>query len=241
MLKPRMNTDEACLQCHGDYRERLTEHTRHAAGSEGSRCVSCHMPHVVYSLLTTHRSHRIQVPRIEDSVGTGKPHACNLCHLDKSLGWTRDELAKWSGAAQRVTLTQDEEKVSSAVLMLATGDARSRALVAGAFANPAARQASGADWFAPFLTRFMAEERYPIVRYLAHRGLRAAHGPAADGYDYMASPADRAAQLDSLRARLDATISRSLPHLPLSHGRPDDAALRRLLGQRHDPDLTINE
>jgi predicted CXXCH cytochrome family protein len=241
LLKPKMNTDEACLQCHGEYRERLTEHTRHAATSEGSRCVSCHMPHVVYSLLTTHRSHRIQMPRLEDSVGTGKPHACNLCHLDKSLGWTRDELAKWPGGEKRVTLTEDEEKISSAILLMTTGDARSRALVAGAFSSPAARKASGSDWFAPFLTRLMAEERYPIVRYLAYRGLRAAHGSAADGYDYMAAPAERAAQLDALRSRLGDPISRSLPHLPLSNGRPDDAVLRRLMSKRNDPDVTINE
>ncbi len=55
------------------------------------------MPHQVYSLLTTHRTHRITIPRVRDSVGTGKPHACNLCHLDKSLGWTNDTLGKWYG------------------------------------------------------------------------------------------------------------------------------------------------
>src|SRR5262249_11286548 len=79
LLKPGMNTNEACYQCHGDSRDRLAAHTRHAADSPGSRCVSCHMPMQVYSLLTTHRSHRIQIPEVADSAGTGKPHACNLC------------------------------------------------------------------------------------------------------------------------------------------------------------------
>ena len=138
-------------------------------------------------------------------------------------------------------VTADSRPPRVRALALATGDARSRALVAGAFRNPAARKASGSDWFAPFLTRLIAEERYPIVRYLAHRGLYAAHGNAADGYDYMAAPSERAAQLDMLRSRLDAPIARPLPHLPLANGRPDDAAIRRLLNKRNDSDVTINE
>ena len=64
----------------------------------------------------------------------------------------------------------------------------------------AAQRASGTDWFAPFLMRLMAEERYPIVRYLAHRGLKSAHGDVAGGYDYLALPADRSA---GIRRRVD--------------------------------------
>src|SRR5262249_3134037 len=163
---PGMNTNEACYQCHGDYRDRLAAHTRHAADSPGSRCVSCHMPMQVYSLLTTHRSHRIQIPEVADSAGTGKPHACNLCHLDKSLGWTQRQLAGWSERqrAKVQKLSDDEERVASSVLLLATADARSRVMVAGAFSDPAARRASGDDWFGPLLTRLMESERYPAVR-----------------------------------------------------------------------------
>jgi hypothetical protein len=54
---------------------------------------NCHMPHVVYSLLATHRSHRIEAPSVAATATTGKPHACNLCHLDKPLGWTQAQLA----------------------------------------------------------------------------------------------------------------------------------------------------
>src|SRR5262249_15080354 len=149
MLKPLMRTNEACYRCNGPYRARLTEHPKHPPESPGSLCFNCHMPHQVYSLLATHRSHRIESPTLEGSIGTGKPHACNLCHLDKSLGWTRDELAKWPGAKKSsAKLTDDEEKISSAVLLLAAGDARSRALVAGAFANPEAQKASSTGWVA---------------------------------------------------------------------------------------------
>ena len=135
-------------------------------------------------------------------------------------------------------------KVSSALLLLASGDARSRVVVAGAFSDPAARRASGDDWFGPILTRILDRERYPAVRYLAHRGLRSSLGESAAGpFDYLGKPADRATQLRALRARFDAApLGRPLPYLPLtSAGRVDDAAIQRLLNKRNDPDLTINE
>lgn len=244
MLKPGMRTNEACYQCHDAYRARLADHTHHAADSPGSLCYNCHMPHQVYSLLTTHRSHRIEIPAVAASAGTGKPHACNLCHLDKSLGWTQTQLGRWSQREAVRKLSDDEESVSSALLLLTRADARSRVIAAGAFADPAAQRASGTDWFGPFLTRILEHERYPAVRYLAHRGLRSAHGEAAAGpFDYLGRPADRAAQLRAMRARFDAVpLGRPLPYLPLSpQGLPDDEAIRRLLKKRTDPDLTINE
>lgn len=246
LLKPGMQTNEACYQCHEDYRGRLAAHTHHATDSPGSLCYNCHMPHLVYSLLTTHRSHRIETPDVAVSASTGKPHACNLCHLDKSLGWTQEQLAGWSDR-QRLKhpqLSEDDRHLSHALLLLARADARGRVMVAGAFSNPDARQAAGTDWFGPFLTRLMEPERYPAVRYLAQRGLRRAFGESAAGpFDYLGKPADRAAQLRALRARFDAPLlERPRPHLPLTfQAHPDEAVLRRLLGQRHDPDLTINE
>jgi predicted CXXCH cytochrome family protein len=246
MLKPGMKTNDACYQCHDDYRDQLASHSRHAADSSGSLCYNCHMPHQVYSLFTTHRSHRIQIPDVKETSSAGKPNACNLCHLDKSLGWTQEQLARWPNRSGKpvTKLSEEEKTISSAVLLLARGDARSRAIVAAAFSNPDAQRASGSDWFGPFLTRLMDEDRYPIVRYLAHRGLRTAHGEAEAGpYDYLAAAAERAAQTRALRQRFDARpIERKMPFLPLTPGGlPDDAILNRLLKSRHDPNLTINE
>ena len=246
MLKPAMQTNDACYQCHADYRAKLADHTRHAAGSAGSLCYNCHMPHQVYSLMTTHRSHRIQTPDVAGSVGTGKPHACNLCHLDKSLGWTRDELAKWPGQKTfpPPKLSPEEETISAAVLTLSRGDARSRVIVAGAFRDPAARLAAGTDWTGSVLTRVLEHERYPAVRHLAHRGLQAAHGDAAAGpFDPVGTPAQRLEELRSMRSRFDAApVRRPFAFLPLTaRGLPDDAVLERLRKGRHDPDLSINE
>jgi predicted CXXCH cytochrome family protein len=246
MLKPGMRTNEACYQCHDDYRHRLAEHTRHSADSPGSLCFNCHMPHVVYSLMGTHRSHRIQTPDLQSSLGTGKPHACNLCHLDKSLGWTRDQLALWPNGKKTAAgkLSADEESISAAVLEFSRGDARTRVIVAGAFENPAAQQISGTDWYGSMLTRLIEDERYSAVRLLAHRGLIAAHGKAmAEPFDYLALPAERDKQLRALRDRFDlAPVRRPLQFVPLTaKGLPDDAILKRLRAGRVDPDVTINE
>jgi predicted CXXCH cytochrome family protein len=247
MLKPGMQSNEACYQCHQEYRAKLTEHTHHPADSSGSLCYNCHMPHQVFSLLATHRSHRIQRLSVADSRGTGKPHACNLCHLDKSLGWTQKELVAWSGGrTQAMTLTEEEAKWSSAVLHLMTSDARTRAIVAGAFAQQSALQASGAEWTGEFLATVLEHERYPAVRYLAHRGMRAAYGDeAVRGYDYLAGPPTRKQQLEQLRRDVFAApipAGRSYPYLPLTpQHRLDGAVIQQMLQKRHDPDVTINE
>jgi predicted CXXCH cytochrome family protein len=244
LLARRMDTNEACYQCHDGYRQRLAEHTHHAADSPGSLCYNCHMPYQVYSLLTTHRSHRIEVPRVRDSLGTGKPHACNLCHLDKSLGWTQDRLAEWYSQRPE-PLPDHERQYASALLHLCQSDARSRAVVAGAFSWPAAHQAAGTDWAGPLLAHVLEHERYPAVRYLAYRGLRTLYGPEAGRYDYLAGPAERAAQLRTLRPRLEARCrpdARRYPQLPLHpDGRIDGGALERLLRHRNDPDVIIHE
>ncbi len=243
-VKPGMRTNAACYACHESYRERLVEHTHHSADSPGSLCYNCHMPYQVYSLLDTHRSHRITIPRVRDSLGTGKPHACNLCHLDKSLGWTSDQLKKWYGIRPE-PLSEDERTLASSLLHLTRGDARSRVVVAGAFSWPAAHQASGRDWPAQLLPRTLEHERYAAVRYLTHRALRTLYGRAANDYDYEGSPAALAVQLRGLRQALESTprpSSNRYPYLPLTaDGRFSDAVFDRLLRARNDPDVFIKE
>jgi predicted CXXCH cytochrome family protein len=243
-LKGGMRTNAACYACHGSYRERLAEHTHHAADSPGSLCYNCHMPHQVYSLLDIHRSHRISVPRVRDSLGTGKPHACNLCHLDKSLGWTQEQLARWYKTPPE-PLSDDERSIASSVLHLAQDDARTRAVMAGAFAWPPAQQASGRDWPVALLTRVLEHERYQAVRYTAHKALRSLHGRAAERYDYQADAAKRSAQLQVLRLQLADPVQLDPgrhAYLPMAaDGRFADEVFQRLLRNRNDPDVTINE
>ncbi|MEW6273281.1 MAG: cytochrome c3 family protein, partial [Thermodesulfobacteriota bacterium] len=85
-----------CTQCHAELgaEARLVAHTRHAAGSPGSRCYNCHMPNTAYGLQKATRSHEITSPSVVESAEVGRPNACNLCHLDRTLAWTADELER---------------------------------------------------------------------------------------------------------------------------------------------------
>jgi hypothetical protein len=40
------------------------------------------------------RTHRISSPTDPEVLGEAGPNACNLCHLDRSITWTADELAR---------------------------------------------------------------------------------------------------------------------------------------------------
>jgi len=90
--------DAACTGCHPKIGAAGAAHTHHRAGSSGSRCYNCHMPHTVYGLLKGIRNHRIDSPRVTGKTGGDeRPNACNLCHVDRSLAWTAQQLASWFG------------------------------------------------------------------------------------------------------------------------------------------------
>ena len=98
-LKHRDNPDRMCLQCHTDYASRIEAHTHHWASSEASRCVSCHMPRIMNSLLFLARTHRIDdIPRAAMTLRFGQqesPNACLLCHREKDAKWVASRLQSW--------------------------------------------------------------------------------------------------------------------------------------------------
>jgi hypothetical protein len=100
-LTPGMAGNGACTACHPAIAKELVTHTGHKAESEGSSCYNCHMPFTTYGLLKTIRSHTISSPSVAESVDSGRPNACNLCHLDKSLAWTEAALARRPGPSVR--------------------------------------------------------------------------------------------------------------------------------------------
>ena len=52
------------------------------------------MPHITYGLLKAIRSHQIDSLNVQTSLATGRPNACNLCHLDQTLAWTAEHLGQ---------------------------------------------------------------------------------------------------------------------------------------------------
>jgi hypothetical protein len=91
-LKPKMDSDAACLQCHQTMATNITAHTHHDKDSSGSRCYNCHMPRTTFGLLHAIRSHQVSSPMVKESTDYGRPNACNLCHLDQTLAWTAERL-----------------------------------------------------------------------------------------------------------------------------------------------------
>jgi len=65
-LRPEMDSDQACLQCHKAIGPNITEHTHHEAASSGSRCYNCHMPHNTFGLLHAMRGHQVSWPTVQE-------------------------------------------------------------------------------------------------------------------------------------------------------------------------------
>jgi predicted CXXCH cytochrome family protein len=188
-IKEGMNGNEACYICHQEYRKNLAQHTHHAADSSGSLCYNCHMPYTSYGLLRGVRSHLIDRPTVLSTLKTGRPNACNLCHLDKTLQWTAQNLFQWY--RQPVPeLADEDQKISATVKLLLSGDAGQRALAAFSMGWEPALGASGNDWEAPLLASGL-EDHYAGVRFISHRSLTHLPGFESFPYDFESTPEQR--------------------------------------------------
>jgi hypothetical protein len=190
-LAAGMRDDEACLQCHDKYREQPEKHTFHKPESSGSACYNCHMPYTTYGLLKAIRSHQIDSPTVGASLRTGRPNACNQCHLDKTLAWSAEYLEKWYDlAAPRLGI--EHREIAASVVWTLRGDAGQRALMAWSMGWEPAQEISGTGWMAPYLAQLL-EDPYQAVRLMAHRSLVEVPGFESFDYDFLASPEQRSA------------------------------------------------
>jgi hypothetical protein len=80
------------------------------------------MSHTTYGLFKAIRSHTIDTPSVQTSLSTGRPNACNQCHLDKTMAWTAGRLEQWYGIG-RPDLDDAESATSAGVLWALKGDA----------------------------------------------------------------------------------------------------------------------
>jgi tetratricopeptide (TPR) repeat protein len=93
--------DLMCTGCHTQFQDsvRAAQHSHHRTESEGSRCVSCHMPRIMEALLFRARTHQIDdIPDAEMTQRFGQeqsPNACLLCHSQKNAQWVRQRLLAW--------------------------------------------------------------------------------------------------------------------------------------------------
>jgi len=181
-LKPGMDGDQACLQCHQDLKANIPAHTFHAADSPGSSCYNCHMPHTSYGLLRALRSHQVSSPTARETLDHGRPNACNLCHLDRPLAWTATKLTEWYGHPTP-ELSADDRTFSSAAQLLLKGDASQRMLIVWSMGWAPAQKASGHDWLYPYLI-FGLNDPYAAVRFGSWKSLQSLTGFSGYEYDY---------------------------------------------------------
>ena len=243
-LKPGMRGNTACLQCHSDYEARLEEHTHHGADSAGSLCYNCHMSHTTYGLLTAIRSHKIDSPSVETSLETGRPNACNQCHLDQTLAWSAKHLKDWYGQ-ESPALAEDERTVAASLLWTLKGDAGQRALMAWSFGWDQARKVSGSEWMAPYVAGLLNDD-YEALRYVAGRSLRRLPGYESFEYDFT----ERSEALDEAVERAmevwrnrrgESGLSGYEAALINPDGTLRQSEIDRLLLQRNHSPVVLNE
>ena len=234
-----MAGDRACTQCHDELQgAAASAHTQHAAGSAGSRCYNCHMPYTSFGLLKAMRSHQVTSPSAASTLASGRPNACNLCHLDRSLGWAADALARmWKQPLPE--LDEDRRTLSAAVIGSLRGDAGERALWAAAYGWDAAQQASGTHWMEPFVG-VLLDDPYDAVRAIALRSLRTLPGRHDFAFDSVPQPGTRAPIAPQL-ARAQAGGG-AKPALPLrADGSPRQDVVARLLAARDQRQIDLLE
>lgn len=241
-LRSAAESNEACLTCHSQFRDKLEQHTHHSARSSGSNCYNCHMPHTSFALLKAIRSHRVDIPQTGTSTVGSRPNACNLCHLDRPLSWTAEKLTEWY---ERPNLEMDEtdRTTSAATLWLLRGDAMQRVISAWSMSWEPARQVSGSEWQAPLLAHTLTDS-YSAIRFVAWRSLRNLPGFESFAKDF---PGDKNSQeeastraIDLWRKR-DVRVSAPAAVLLAPDGMPDRAAVRRIKAQRDDRAIMIFE
>jgi hypothetical protein len=185
-----MDGDRACTQCHAEIARAPEKHTFHAPGSNGSRCYNCHMPHTSYGILKAIRSHQVSSPDVANTLAVGRPNACNLCHLDKSLAWAADALRDRWGIAPPTpdsAVAADYAGVPAGALWALKGDAGQRALVAAGMGWAPAREAAKGTWFPAVLAELL-DDPYDAVRIVAGRALLAQPGFEDFAFDPVPMP-----------------------------------------------------
>jgi Flp pilus assembly protein TadD len=86
--------NDACIPCHEKHVKDPTAHTHHKYDSEGSKCISCHMPKTEFARMER-SDHSMRPPMPSASIAFKSPNACNICHRDKDAQWADEHVRRW--------------------------------------------------------------------------------------------------------------------------------------------------
>jgi hypothetical protein len=192
------------------------------------------MPYTVYGLLKGIRNHRIDSPKVTGlSGGSERPNACNLCHVDRSLGWTAQALARWVHQPVPAGFAGATDDTPAAIEWLLSGDAVLRAIAAWQLGWDGARRTADVNAAVPYLVTALADP-YAAVRYVAGHSLQAILPGTT--FDYLAPPAVR-------QQAATAILQRWLAQHPQTEqtAAAIDARIKRLVENRDDTPVRAME
>ena len=94
--------DKQCTSCHMAKLDNISAHTFHKAESEGSACISCHMPFrqhpaIGNDIQFTRSDHTIAIPRPAYDASQGFESACQQCHMDRTVDFLQQKVDEWYG------------------------------------------------------------------------------------------------------------------------------------------------
>jgi tetratricopeptide (TPR) repeat protein len=94
--------DGQCTSCHPSKLLDVEAHTFHPAGSEGAKCVSCHMPYLQHpevgdGVRFARSDHTIAIPRPVFDSDIGIESSCIQCHADRTPLQLQGQVRAWWG------------------------------------------------------------------------------------------------------------------------------------------------
>jgi predicted CXXCH cytochrome family protein len=102
MTTKSAETNALCMMCHGPATDHgpkfvtISDHTHHAPGSTGSRCIECHMPKTGKNSVDAEaRNHTFDFISPADTLALGVPNSCNTCHTDQTVDWALLHTNEW--------------------------------------------------------------------------------------------------------------------------------------------------
>lgn len=93
-FKDPIRANDACMPCHEERVKNATAHTFHPEGSEGNKCISCHMPMTEFARMRR-SDHTMRPPAPAATLRFGSPNACNLCHTNQTAEWADQKVRSW--------------------------------------------------------------------------------------------------------------------------------------------------
>ena len=200
--KTPMQDDATCTKCHEQFLDQaeIAKHTHHPVGTEGSRCMNCHMPKINEGLQDVVRTHTIFSPTMPSMIESNHPNACNLCHTDQNIDWTTKHLKEWYGAnysQNRIAASHRSNKDAVGLGWLKSDNEAVRLTAIDAIRR------NKDHWAMDFLIDRL-DDSHLLNRQFAQQAVQELAEVDLDdfGYQFFMTPAERREPIEKIRAKL---------------------------------------